>query len=91
MNHKEAIGAAIDAFTRDYKIPLPIQIQKAVEAYLAARDCVLMPRELDEGMLAVSRDWSQRKYGKPIGNDAAIGHWAALIAEIDRREREEGK
>lgn len=32
-------------------------------------------------MLDAARDWSVAKYGKPIGNDAAIGCWQAMIAE----------
>ena len=39
-----------------------------------------------EGMLNAARDWSYAKYGKPIGNDAAIGCLAAMI-----RAAREGK
>lgn len=31
-----------------------------------------------EAMLTAARDWSDKKYGKPIGNDAAIGCWQAM-------------
>lgn len=33
-----------------------------------------------EQMLDAARDWSAAKYGKPIGNDAAIGCWQAMFA-----------
>lgn len=36
-------------------------------------------REPDEDMLSAARDWSQEKYGKPIGNDAAEGCWRAML------------
>ena len=43
-------------------------------------DAVLIAmREPDDHMLNAARDWSYKKYGQPIGNDAAIGCWAALI------------
>jgi hypothetical protein len=38
-----------------------------------------MPREPTEAMLNAARDWSQAKYGKPIGNDAAIGCWKVMF------------
>lgn len=38
-----------------------------------------MPREPTEAMLIAARDWSQKKYGKPIGDDAAIGCWQAMF------------
>lgn len=37
------------------------------------------PRKPTEAMLNAARDWSQEKYGKPIGNDAAIGCWQAML------------
>lgn len=40
----------------------------------------LVPKEPVEEMLAAARDWSHAKYGKPIGNDAAIGCWNAMCA-----------
>lgn len=33
-------------------------------------------------MLTAARDWSAKKYGKPIGNDAAIGCWKAMYAAL---------
>lgn len=32
-----------------------------------------------EAMLVAARDWSDAKYGKPIGNDAATGCWQAML------------
>lgn len=32
-----------------------------------------------EAMLIAARDWSYAKYGKPIGDDAAIGCWQAMF------------
>ena len=49
-------------------------------AYLLVADAVLAEIERpSEGMLNAARDWSYAKYGKPIGNDAAIGCLAAMI------------
>ena len=39
-----------------------------------------VPREPTEAMLDAARDWSAKKYGQPIGNDAARGCWAAMLA-----------
>lgn len=39
-----------------------------------------MITEPTEDMLIAARDWSANKYGKPIGNDAAIGCWKAMAA-----------
>lgn len=32
--------------------------------------------------LNAAREWSLEKYGKPIGNEAAIGCWKAMIEVI---------
>lgn len=40
----------------------------------------VVPMEPTEAMLDAARDWSTKKYGKPIGNDAARGCWAAMLA-----------
>lgn len=32
------------------------------------------------GSLYRARDWSYKKYGKPIGNDAAQGCWTAMLS-----------
>jgi hypothetical protein len=39
-------------------------------------------REPTQQMLDAARDWSAKKYGKPIGRDAAIGCWQAMHAAI---------
>lgn len=36
--------------------------------------------EPTEAMLIAARDWSDKKFGRPIGNDAAIGCWKAMLA-----------
>jgi hypothetical protein len=35
--------------------------------------------EPTDAMLAVAREWSRAKYGKPIGDDAARGCWQAMM------------
>lgn len=39
----------------------------------------LVPIEPTEEMLNAARDWSDKKYGKPIGNDAAVGCFQAML------------
>ena len=46
--------------------------------------CVVVPKEPTSEMLIEARNWSYNKYGKPIGNDAAIGCWAAMLAAAHR-------
>jgi hypothetical protein len=41
---------------------------------------VLVPREPTEAMLLAVRDWSYKKYGRPIGNDDATGCYLAMLA-----------
>jgi hypothetical protein len=38
-----------------------------------------VPDNPTEEMLNAARDWSYKKYGKPIGNDAAIGCWKEIM------------
>lgn len=40
----------------------------------------LVPVEPTEAMLNAARDWSVKKYGIGVGNDAAIGCYAAMLA-----------
>jgi len=40
----------------------------------------IVPVEPTEAMLVAARDWSHKKYSKPIGNDAAQGCWKAMLA-----------
>lgn len=44
----------------------------------------IVPKEPTEKMLIAARDWSQEKYGKPVGNDAAQGCWAAMLAAAQK-------
>ncbi len=39
----------------------------------------VVPREPTEAMLIAAREWSRKKYGKPIGDDDARGCWAAML------------
>jgi hypothetical protein len=41
-----------------------------------------------DAMLDAARDWSYKKYGKPIGNDAAIGCWTAMLTASKERNNE---
>jgi hypothetical protein len=47
--------------------------------HLAAQGFVIVPKEPTESMLTAVQDWSYKKYGKPIGNDGAVGCWGAMI------------
>ena len=47
-------------------------------------------REPTEAMLDAARDWSREKYGKPIGNDGAIGCWQAMLAALPSIPSREG-
>jgi hypothetical protein len=38
-----------------------------------------LPMQPTESMLNAARDWSIKKYGRGIGNDAAIGCWQAML------------
>jgi len=40
------------------------------------------PVQPTEAMLNAARDWSVKKYGRGIGNDAAIGCWQAMLAAL---------
>ena len=88
MNHKEALEAACGTMAQfpPYHVASSQAMEAAITAYLAARDCVVMPRELDDDLAsvgAVANDFISLYGVKNI--------YIALIAEIDRREREAGK
>jgi len=51
-------------------MPSPAEIDAAAKAY---------DEKPTEAMLIAARDWSQVKYGKPIGNEAAAGCWKAMF------------
>ena len=62
---------------------LDILCEARDRAYLAllaaiARQGAAVPEEPTEAMLNAARDWSVKKYGLGIGNDAAKGCWAAM-------------
>lgn len=54
----------------------PADIDKLLSDRAALKS---LAREPTEAMLNAARDWSAAKYGKPIGNDAAIGCWQAMF------------
>ncbi len=93
MNHKQAIEkaafvlvhSALDTQTI-YLIDAKQYAEAVIASYLAARDCVLMPRKCDDDLAsvgAVANDFISLYGVKNI--------YTTLIAEVDRREREEGK
>lgn len=41
----------------------------------------LVPVEPTEDMQIAAREWSRRKYGRPIGSDASIGCYRAMLAK----------
>ncbi|MDS7927636.1 hypothetical protein [Acinetobacter sp. V115_6] len=51
---------------------------KMFKAWIARAEKALqvMPTQR---MLDAARDWSYKKYGKAIGNDAAMGCWKAMV------------
>lgn len=53
--------------------------------YTIPDDMVLVPKEPSKAMLIAARDWSYKKYGKPIGNDDAIGCWNAMLAAAEEK------
>lgn len=46
------------------------------------------PQEPTRAMLDAARDWSNKKYGKAIGDDAARGCWQAMLAALSSSSRE---
>ena len=46
----------------------------------------LVPVEPDDLMLVAAREWSQAKYGKPVGNDGARGCYKAMLAAVEKRK-----
>ena len=47
-------------------------------------DYVLVPRIPTDEMLVGARDWSYKKYGKPVGNDGANGCYKAMIKAVEK-------
>ena len=42
--------------------------------------CVMVPRVPTEAMLNAARDWSHKKFGRPIGNEDATGCYTAMLS-----------
>ena len=55
------------------------------------RGWVMVPRGPTQVMLVAARDWSHSKYGKPIGNDAAIGCWGTMLVAAEASGKEVSK
>ena len=80
--------AKLDAITRHRNLDgkgersLQQHVEELVALENSLKRCAPQPdpvREPTEAMLDAARDWSDHKYGKPIGNDAAIGCWQAMF------------
>lgn len=83
--HKEAIRAAIYAWYGDTEMEMAAEeyahfMEAALRAYLDAMDAVIVLKTATDGMHNAARDWSDTKYGKPIGIEASKGCWDAMIA-----------
>ena len=66
----------------------PDLAERAARGILEAADdstpsLVVVPREPTTAMLMAARDWSAARYGKPIGDDAARGCWAAMLGAVN--------
>lgn len=60
--------------------PVQWAAQKLMEFINRAGPAATPASEPTEAMLNAARDWSVAKYGRGIGNDAAIGCWKAMLA-----------
>ena len=75
--------AAVEALGCDYTLSAKV-CGKLLRAMTTPPDDaagqVAVPEQPTEAMLNAARDWSVKKYGQGIGNDAAIGCWKAMLA-----------
>lgn len=51
-------------------------------AALNAGGYVIVPKEPTEAMHDAARDWSDKKYGKPIGLDGSTGCYKAMLYAV---------
>lgn len=72
------IMGAARLHTHDHEIAY--NITREIIRVLDQPQTVPVPAEPTEGMLNAARDWSVKKYGLGIGNDAAIGCWKEMLA-----------
>ena len=92
MTHEEAIAAAKDA---EWEVIASSRgmcgenhpFEAGLRAYLTARGMVLMPRECDAGVVFQIQNAGDTDYGCFIPIYVARNIYAALIAEMDRREK----
>ena len=96
MNHEQAIEKAAFVLVHSaldtqaiYLIDAKKYAEAAITTYLAARDCVLAPRKYDGHMEEAINNVF---VGPPLDDITFYkALYIALIADIDRREREAGK
>lgn len=70
---------ASDSAQGEGPCPFGCTTQEEHDAHQPAQP-VAVPAVATEAMLIAARDWSTKKYGIPIGNEAAQGCWAAMLA-----------
>lgn len=58
------------------------EVANLIRAFFAASRLVVAPEEPTQAMHDAARDWSYKVYGKPIGIDASLGCYRAMIAAI---------
>lgn len=51
---------------------------------LEAAGYVIVPKEPTDAMLNAAREWSHKKYGKPVGNDGASGCYRSMIESVSQ-------
>ena len=66
------------------------RITKRIIRAIDAAGFAIVPKECTTEMLESVRDWSYKKYGKPVGNDGARGCHAALLAAAPDVTGDEG-
>lgn len=63
-------------------------LDAAIEAVAPMLASARLPEVPNEMMLIAAREWSAKKYGKPIGNEDATGCWQAMFAAASKPETE---
>jgi hypothetical protein len=78
MTHKEAIKSVLVGFPAD--MITDDDFANMMLDYLDARGLVMVSKEPTDEMHNAARDWSDKKYGKPIGIDASDGCYRTMIS-----------
>lgn len=87
---KEALEKAVEAWEAWFHLyggKTTDAMESAIQAYLEAVGGVVVPKEPTDAMHNAARDWSNRKYGKPIGIDASDGCYRAMITAAQEEEQ----